>query len=90
MRAQAVTACSFMNCSSPGRIAPLLLSLDSEICLGDVPVDDRLAHPYSNDNSAISYSRDPPVLSDKSTTMENSRQESFKKVTEYANRISNP
>lgn len=53
-------------------------------------MDDRLAHPYSNDNSAISYSRDPPVLSDKSTTMENSRQETFKKVTEYANRISNP
>lgn len=53
-------------------------------------MDDRLAHSHSNAKLNISYARHLPVLSDKSTgTMENSRQESFKKVTEYANRMSN-
>ena len=52
-------------------------------------MDDRPAHLHRNAKLDISYARHLPVLSDKSTTMENSRQESFKKVTEYANRISN-
>lgn len=77
-----------MNCSSPGRIAHCCNHWTLGFASEDVSVDDRLAHSHSNANFAISY---PPVLSDKSTTMENSRQESFKKVTEYeyAMQISN-
>ena len=54
-------------------------------------MDDWPAHLHRNAKLDISYARHLPVLSDKSTTMENSRQESFKKVTEYeyAMQISN-